>query len=111
MKTDKIGIEKLVIICTLFTFGFALYTQIIWAIVATNISPILTDPIQAFLHYFPPLLRNIATITYITLLCSIASIILCSRWIRRARGVTKLIAVIILVMAILITLLTLFQLM
>ncbi len=111
MKTDKTGNKKAVIIFTLLTFGFALYTQVIWAIVATNKSHILKDPIQSFLYYFPPFIRNIATITYVTLLCSIVTIILSSRWIRRDRGITKAIAVIILIMAILITLLTLFQLM
>ncbi len=111
MKIEKTGNKIAVIIFTLVTFGFALYTQVIWAIVATNKSHILKDPVQSFLYYFPPFLRNIATITYVTLLCSIVTIILSSSWIRRDRRITKVIGAIILIIAILITLLTLFHLM
>lgn len=110
MKIEKFAKKRRVIIFTLVTFGFALYTQVIWAIVATNKSSI-ADPIQSFLYYFPPFLRSIATITYITLICSIATIILSSTWIKSNRGITKVIGVVILIISILITLLTLFQLM
>jgi hypothetical protein len=111
MKTEKIRIKKAALIVTLVAFGFALYTQVIWAVVAMNKSNVQEDPVQSFLSYFPPIFRNIATITYVTLLCSIATIILSSRWMGRERGITKVIAIIILIMAILIMLLTLFQLM
>ncbi|MEO5999207.1 MAG: hypothetical protein ABIQ00_21230 [Chitinophagaceae bacterium] len=111
MKIEKTENKIAVIIFTVITFGFAFYTQVIWAIVATSKSHILEDPVQTFLYYFPPFLRNIATITYVTLLCSIATIILSSAWIKRDKDISKIIGVIILIIAILITLLTLFQLM
>ena len=111
MKSEKTGIKKAVIIFTVLAFGFALYTQVIWAIMATQKPHIQQDPVQSFLQYFPPFLRDIATISYVTLLCSILTIILSSWWLKRDRGIAKVIAVSILIIAILITLLTIFQLM
>lgn len=95
----------------LATFAFALYTQIIWAIVASNTTVPHQDHLQLFRTYFPPFFRNIETITYLTISCSIITIIFSCERIRRDRGFIKAIVIIILILAILITLLTLFQLM
>ncbi|MDQ6813245.1 MAG: hypothetical protein M3040_05890 [Bacteroidota bacterium] len=99
------------IVITLTTFAFALYTQVIWAIVTSNTTVANKDGVQSFLTYFPPFFRNIAIITYLTLACSILTIIFSSGWIKRERGFIKATVIIILILAILITLLTLFQLM
>ncbi len=76
-------------VITLTTFAFALYTQVIWAIVASNTTVPHKDHLQLFLTYFPPFFRNIETITYLTLGCSIITIIFSSQWIRRDKGFIK----------------------
>ena len=104
-------IKKIPIVITLITMAYALYTQIVWAIVANNASVPHKDHIQLVLSYFPPFLRSIEMITYLTLVCSIIAIIFSIKWIRMDRGFIKATALILLILAILITLLTLFQLM
>jgi archaellum biogenesis protein FlaJ (TadC family) len=109
MKSNKPKNRKAMIAFTVITFGFAFYTQIIWGIVETR-SDMQKDPIQSFLSYFPPFSRNIALITLLTLACSIITIIFSSIWINRSSGRGKVLPIVFLVLSIMITLLTLFQL-
>lgn len=111
MKVKKFRYKKIVIILTLIAFAFLAYTQIVWAVVSTYSSQSQQDAVQLFLQYFPPFLRDIAAITYATLICSILVIVLSSIWSKKDSGNNKIIATIILISAILIILLTLFQLM
>ncbi len=76
--------ETVSLIITLTTIAFALYTQIIWAIVASNTTVLHKDHLQLVLSYFPPFLRSIKTITYLTLVCSVAAIIFSSVWLKRS---------------------------
>ncbi len=111
MKVKQFRYKKIVIILTLIAFAFVAYTQIVWAIVAANNSRAHQDAVQLFLNCFPPFLRDIAGITYVTLICSIIVVILSSIWRKKDSGNNKVIATIILISTIIIILLTLFQLM
>ena len=111
MKDIQFRYKKIVIILTLIAFAFVAYTQIVWAVVAVNNSQSQQDAVQLFLQYFPPFLRDIAAITYSTLICSIIAIVLSSIWRKKDIGINKVIATSILIITILIVLLTLFQLM
>ncbi len=111
MKVKQFRYKNIVIILTSIPFAFVIYTQIVWAVVATYSSQAQQDAVQLFLQYFPPFLRDIAAITYATLICSIIVVVLSSIWRIKNSGNNKVIATIILISAILIILLTLFQLM
>jgi amino acid transporter len=111
MKVIQFRYKKIVIIITLIAFAFVAYTQIVWAVVAAHNSEPQSEKVQLFLQYFPPFLRDIAAITYATLICSIIVIILSSIWSKKDSGINKVIATSILIITILIVLLTLFQLM
>lgn len=110
MKVKQFRHKKIVIILTSIAFAFLIYTQIIWAVVSTTNSHAQEDAVQLFLNCFPPFLRDIAAITYGTLICSVIVIILSSIWSKKDSGNNKVIATIILIITILIFLLTLFQL-
>ena len=89
--------------------AFLLYTQIIWAFVASHGS-MQKDPVVEFIKFFPAPIRNIWTITYSTLICSVFAILFSLLWLKRSIRKEKLITLIFLILAILITLLTFFQL-
>lgn len=110
-KVKQFRYKTIVIILTLIAFAFLAYTQIIWAVVSTYSSQSQQDTVQLFLQYFPPFLRDIAAITYSTLICSIIVVVLSSIWRKKDSGNHKIVATIILISAKLIILLTLFQLM
>ena len=111
MKVKQFRCKKIVIILTSIAFTFVIYTQIVWAVVAAHKSEAQHDGAQLFLQYFPPFVRDIAAITYATLICSIIVVILSSIWRKKDSGINKVTATSILVITILILLLTLFQLM
>jgi hypothetical protein len=111
MKVKQFRYKKIVVILTSIAFAFAIYTQIVWAVVAAQPSVTQHDGVQLFLKYFPPFFRDIAVITYATLICSIIAIIFSSIWRKKDSGINKVIATSILIITILIVLLTLFQLM
>ncbi len=93
---------------TLILMAFALYTQVIWAIVASHAS-MQKDPVTEVIKFFPALMSNIWTITYSTLICSVLAIIFSWIWLKKSIRMEKVIAIIFFILAILITLLTLFQ--
>ena len=101
---------------TLIVVGFALYTQIVWAIVASNYHS-GENAITNFLTYFPPFLRSNSFIVYATLGLAIAGIVFSAKWNAKCSGNTysggweKAAAIFSLIICILILLLTLFQLM
>ena len=114
ISADK-GTSKLKNICraiSLILFSFVLYTQVIWGIVAaTQKSDIHSNDFSPFLKYFPPFARDIAIITYSTLACSIILIIFSTMWQNRSQNSEKVFGIVVMILAYLITLLTLFQLM
>ena len=95
---------------TLIVVGFALYTQIVWAIVSSTYHS-GENVITNFLAYFPPFLRSISFITYATLVLAIAGIVFSANWNTYSGGWEKAGAISSLIISILILLLTLFQLM
>jgi hypothetical protein len=103
--------KNMQLLLLLISFGFALYTQVIWGIVAAVPRPATSDTIPLFLEHFPVFLSNIKIITYLTLACAITAFLLSLHWTTRERGVRKAITITIAVLAVVITFLTLFQLM
>jgi len=108
MKSDKAISTKWVIIVTLITFAVAFYTQVIWAVVASN-SHSQEEAVYAFSSHFPSFLNNIALVTYTTLISCIIAVVFTSIWIGRTKY--KVLPIVILVLSSIITLLTVFQLM
>lgn len=90
--------------------SFAIYPVIIWAIIENRSYDQKSAAIE-FLNNFPPFLRSITTITYITILCALIAFIFSLNWIKKSHGLEKVAAIIILLLAVGITLLMLFQLM
>lgn len=111
MKVKQFRDKKIVIILTSIAFAFAIYTQIVWAVVAAHKSEPQHDGVQLFLQYFPSFVRDVAVITYTTLICSIIVVILSSIWRKKDSGINKVIATSILIITVFILLLALFQLM
>lgn len=106
MKKNKSVVRGI----TFFFIAFVLYTEIVWAIIESHNSNQQHSVIE-FLGYFPSFLKNILTITYLTLFCAIMGIVFSLKWIKRSAGMDRVMAIIILILAILSSLLMLFQLM
>jgi len=108
MKSEKAISTKWPTIVTLIAFAVVFYTQVIWAIVASN-SHSQEEAVYAFLSHFPSFLNNVALVTYTTLISCIIAVVFTSIWMRRTKY--KALPIVILVLSSLITLLTVFQLM
>jgi len=104
--------NKVLKVISLITFFLVLYVQFLWIIVAeTKGLSNQNDKVNAFLRLFPPFIKSVSEITYITLICAAIAIISSVKWKSKSVGSEKTFATIVMSVSILILLLTLFQMM